>query len=228
MSRKTNKTAIGIFVTGALALLVIGISVFGSGMLFKRSDKYALFFDGSVKGLTAGAPVVFRGVKIGDVKSVNLLYSPKTEDVHILVIIEVELTRVKGLSEDVGYPNYEELIKYGLRAKLETQSLVTGQLMISFDFYPDKPAKLVGIMKQYPELPTLPMPPSVFETMQGLPIKEIAKDVQGTCAGLNKLVNSEGFRGMNNAIMEITQAARAMRVFLEYIEQHPEALLKGK
>ena len=85
MSRKANKTAIGIFVAVALALLVAGISVFGSGMLFKKADHYALFFDGSVKGLTAGAPVVFRGVKIGNVKHINLLYSPETEEVHIFV-----------------------------------------------------------------------------------------------------------------------------------------------
>jgi paraquat-inducible protein B len=228
MSRKANKTAIGIFVTVALALLVTGISFFGSGMMFKKADKYVLFFDGSVKGLTAGAPVVFRGVKIGNVKHVNLLYSPETEDVHILVLIDVELSRVKGVPDHVGYPNYQELIKYGLRAKLELQSFVTGQLMISFDFYNDKPARLLGIMKQYPELPTLPMPQSVLEIAQGLPIKEIANDVRETCAGLNKLVNSEGFRGLDGAIMEITQAARAMRVFLEYLEQHPEALLKGK
>lgn len=228
MSRKANKTAIGIFVTGAVALLVIGISVFGSGMLFKRADKYVLFFDGSVKGLSAGSPVVFRGVKVGNVEQVNLLYSPKTEDVHILVIIDVELSRVKGVPEHVGYPNYEELIKHGLRAQLDVQSFVTGQLIVSFDFYQDKPARLLGIMNQYPELPTLPMSPGVLDMMHDLPIKEIAGDLQGTCAGLNKLVNSEGFRGLNDAIREITQTARALRLFLEYLEQHPEALLKGK
>ena len=45
------------------------------------------------------------------------------------------------------------------------QSFLTGQLMISFDFYPDKPAKLRGILNQYPELPTLPTSPDIFEIM---------------------------------------------------------------
>lgn len=228
MSGKANKTTIGIFVTGALVLLVTGIAVFGSGMLFKKADQYVLFFDGSVKGLTAGAPVVFRGVKIGNVNEINLLYSPDTEDVHILVLIDVELSRVQGMPEHVGYPDYKQLIQRGLRAKLELQSMVTGQLMISFDFYENKPARLLGIVKKYPELPTLPMPQSVIETVQSLPIREIAKDVHEACNGLNKLINSEGFRGMNDAIMEITQTARALRTLLEYLEQHPEALLKGK
>ena len=228
MSRKANKAAIGVFVVGAIILLVVGISVFGSGMLFEKADKYVLFFDGSVKGLTPGAPVVFRGVKIGNVDQINLLYDRKTEKTCILVIIKVELSRVKGIPDRIGYPNYGELINKGLRARLEVQSFVTGQLIISFDFYQNKPAKLLGIMEQYPELPTLPMAPGVMDIMQDLPLKEIANNVKETTAGLNKLVNSEGFRELNDAIMEINQAARALRLFLEYLEQHPEALLKGK
>lgn len=228
MSRKSNKAAIGLFVVGAIVLLVIGISVFGSGMLFQRADKYVLFFDGSVKGLSAGSPVVFRGVKIGNVDQVNLLYDPATEGVYILVIIKVELSRVKGVPDRIGYPNYGELIKHGLRARLEIQSFVTGQLMVSFDFYQDKPAKLLGAIKQYPELPTLPMAPGVLDIMHDIPMKEIATNLKGATAGIDKLVNSEGFRGLNDAIQEITQTARAIRLFIEYLEQHPEALLKGK
>ncbi|MDP2932944.1 MAG: MlaD family protein, partial [bacterium] len=212
MSRKANKTAIGIFVTGALALLVIGISVFGSGMLFEKADKYVLFFDGSVKGLTTGAPVVFRGVKIGNVDQINLLYDRKTERTCILVIIKVELSRVKGVPDRIGYPDYGELIKKGLRARLDVQSFVTGQLIVSFDFYQDKPARLLGIMEQYPELPTLPMSPSVLGIVQDLPLKEIANNLKETTAGINKLVNSEGFRGIDDAIMEITQTVRSMRL----------------
>jgi len=228
MSRKANKAAIGIFVTGAIILLVTGISVFGSRMLFEKADKYVLFFDGSVKGLTTGAPVVFRGVKIGTVDQINLLYDQKIKDTFILVIIKVELSRVKGMAERIGYPDYGELIKKGLRARLELQSLVTGQLMIAFDFHPNKPAKLLGIMKQYPELPTIPMAQGVMDIVQELPLKEIANNVKETIAGINKLINSEGFRGLNDAILEITQTARSLRFFLEYLEQHPEALLKGK
>lgn len=228
MSRKANKAAIGAFVVGAMILLVIGLSVFGSGLVFKKSDKYALFFDGSVKGLTAGAPVVFRGVKIGNVDNINLLYDPITQEIFILVMIDVELSRVKGVPEHLGYPNYRELIKWGLRAQLELQSFVTGQLIIAFDFYPDQPARLLGIMPQYAELPTLPMAPGILETMRGMPLKEIASDLKGACAGLNRLVNSEGFYGLDNTLYELTQAARALRLFLEYLEQHPEALLKGK
>ena len=228
MSKKANMTAIGVFVVGAIFLLIVGISVFGSGRLFQRSDKYVLFFDGSVKGLSAGAPVVFRGVKIGSVKSVNLLYDSATRDVYIPVVIEVELSRVKGIREKVGYPNYGRLIEEGLRARLDIQSFVTGQLLVSLDFYPDTPAKLAGIMPQYPELPTIPMSKDIFAIAQELPIKEIGNNIREATAGINKLVNSEGFRRLDNAIAEITETSRSVRLFVEYLEQHPEALLTGK
>lgn len=228
MSKKANKTVLGVFVVGAVVLLTIGISVFGSGMLFKKSDKYVLFFEGSVKGLSAGAPVVFRGVKIGSVQDVSLLFDPGTKDVYIPVIIEVELSLVKGLLENVGYPDYKRWIEEGLRARLDIQSFVTGQLLVAFDFYPDQPARLFGVIKQYPELPTLPVAPDIFAVMDQLPVKEIARNLQETVAGVNRLVNSDDPYGLNNAIKETTLAARSMRLLCEYLEQHPEALLKGK
>jgi paraquat-inducible protein B len=82
MSKKVNKTMIGVFVVVALVLLMIGIVVFGSGELFKRTNKFVLYFDGSVKGLSIGAPVMFRGVSIGTVKDISLIYDAKGRDDH--------------------------------------------------------------------------------------------------------------------------------------------------
>ena len=226
MSRKADKKAIGLFVVSAIVLLLIGIMVFGSGMLFKQADKYILFFDGSIKGLSAGAPVIFRGVQIGAVKQISLVYDSKYENVLIPVVIEVELSRVKGIEETLGYPDYKELVDQGLRAKLEVQNFITGQLMIGFDFFPDKPAKLYGIEKDYPELPTLPISPDLFEIVEGLPIQAIASNLERAVAGINRLINSGGL--LDKALMEAGQAARSIRLLVEYLEQHPEALLKGK
>ena len=228
MTRKANKTAIGLFVVGAVALFVTAILVFGSGLLFKQSDKYVLFFDGSIKGLSEGAPVIFKGVKIGNVNKIYLLYHPPTNDTMICVIIDVELSRVKGIPDRIGYPDYKGLINEGLRARLEIQNFITNQLMIAFDFYPDKPANMHDVVKQYPELPTLPISPDIFEVMDELPIKEIANSLEQTVDGINKLVNSEGFYSLGSAIQEITEAARSIRLLSDYLEQHPEAILKGK
>ncbi len=228
MSRKANKMAIGAFVVGAVVLLVAAILVFGSGDFFKQTDKYVVFFDGSIKGLSEGAPVIFRGVRIGSVKDISLLYEPKTRDVLISVVIDVELSRVQGVPEIIGYPNYAAFIKKGLRARLEIQNFITGQLMLSFDYYPDKPAILHNVTMQYPELPALPISPDIFKLMDEIPIKEISINLEKTTAGISKLVNSEGLYGLKSALQEVTEAARSVRMLTEYIEQHPEAFLKGK
>jgi len=226
--KKANKTVIGLFVVGAVVLLISGITVFGSGVFFKRSDKYVLFFDGSIKGLSEGAPVIFRGVKVGNVSEISLVYDDKTKKVIIPVIVDIELDRISGRLDKIGYPDYQHAIQRGLKGKLEIQSFITGQLMISFDFYPDKPIELYGTIKQYPELPTLPISPDIFEMMDDIPIKEIASDLEDTVAGLNRLVNSEGISELDRTLQEVTEAARSLRLFVEYLEQHPEALLKGK
>jgi len=228
MIRKASKTMIGVFVVGAAALLVIAIAVFGSGALFKRSDKYVLFFDGSVKGLSVGAPVIFRGVKIGNISQVSLIYDSSTKDVLIPVIIDVELDRVRGVPDKLGYPDYSFLIKQGLRAKLEIQNFITGQLMLAFDFYPDKPEKLYGLIKTYPELPALSISPDIFAIMNEIPVKEISDNLEQTVVGINRIVNSEGIAELDKTLQEVTQAARSLRLFVEYLEQHPEALIKGK
>ena len=228
MIRKADKRVIGAFVVGAVALLVGAILVFGSGALFKQSDKYVIFFDGSVKGLSVGAPVIFRGVKIGNVSSIGLVYDADNKHVLIPVVVDVALARVTGAPDKLGYPDYALWVKQGLRAKLEIQSFITGQLMLAFDFYPEKPAKIYGIIKDYPELPALPISPDIFEVMDDIPIKEISANLQQAVAGINRLVNSEGISELDKTLREVTHSARSFGLLAEYLEQHPEALLKGK
>ena len=232
MSRKANKTMIGLFVVAALVMLIIGTVVLGSGTLFKRTNKFVLYFDGSVKGLSIGAPVVFRGVGIGTVKDISLIYDSKAGTIMLPVIVEIEQGRIKGAPSFGELGGDKKMIELGLRGKLEVQSFLTGQLMISFDFYPDKPAKLRGILNQYPELPTLPISPDIFEVMNEIPIKEIAKNLEATAKGINKLVNSSDLQRslyeLLNTFQETQQAMRSVRLLTEYLEEHPEAILKGK
>ena len=226
--RKANKIKIGAFVVGSIILLVAGILVFGSGALFKQSHKYIVFFDGSVKGLSVGAPVNFRGVKIGNVSSIDLAYDEETRSVLIPVVIDVELSRVKGVPEKLGYPDYMQFIQEGLRVKLEVQNFITSQLMLGFDFYPRDPKKMYNIAKNYPELPALPISPDIFEIMNEMPIKEIVNNLAQAVTGINQLVNSEGIADLDKTLKGITQSARSFSLLVEYLELHPEALLKGK
>jgi len=225
MSKKANKTMIGVFTAGALVLLIIGIVIFGSGMLFKKTNEFVLYFDGSVKGLSVGAPVMFRGVSIGTVKDISLIYDSKAETIVLPVIIEIEEGRIEGTPSFGEEGADKKMIELGLRAKLEVRSFLTGELMIAFDFYPDKPAQLRNIQKAYPELPTLSTSPDIFALMDQLPIKEIAKNVEATTQGINRLVNSSD---LQNMFKEIKQTMQSIRLLTEYLEQHPEAFLKGK
>jgi len=232
MSKKVNKTVIGVFVVGALVLLMCSIVVFGSGELFKRTNKFVLYFDGSVKGLAIGAPVMFRGVSIGTVKDISLIYDSKAGTVMLPVIVEIQQGRIKGTPSFSDLVSDKKMIELGLRGKLEIQSFLTGQLMIAFDFYPNQPAKLRGILKGYPELPTLPTSPDIFDVMDELPIKEIAKNLDDASKGINKLVNSSAISGsfydLQNTLLETKEAMHSVSLLAEYLEQHPESLLKGK
>ena len=87
MSKPVNKTMIGLFVVGAIALVVVAIGVLGSGKLFKESIPYVMVFEGSVKGLNVGSPVVFRGVKIGSVSDIRMRFNYATKAMTILVYV---------------------------------------------------------------------------------------------------------------------------------------------
>ena len=232
MSKRPNNTLIGSFVIGAMILLLMGIVIFGSGSLFKRTDKFVLYFDGSVKGLSIGAPVMFRGVSIGVVKDISLIYDAKAGTIMLPVIVEIEQGRIKG-APSFGEPGGDKkMIALGLRGKLEVESFLTGQLMISFDFYPGRSTQLRGILKQYPELPTLPISPDIFEIMDEIPIKEIARDLGATARGMDRLVNASDLSGiffeLRDTLRETNSAMRSFGLLSEYLEQHPESLLKGK
>ena len=231
MSKKVNKTAIGLFVLLGMVLVIAAILVFGSGTIFKHTYKYVLYFDGSLKGLSVGSPVTFRGVKIGAVKSIGLVYNEKTREIALPVTIVIE-QRIKG-APSLGDPESDKkMIAAGLRARLEIQNLLAGQLMISFDFYPDKAPNFYGLKSAYPELPTVPVSQDFFELINDVPIKDITMNLTDTLKGMNRIVNSSelesGLKELHGALRELKDAGHSVRMLTEYLEQHPEALLKGK
>lgn len=232
MSKKANKTLIGAFVVGAVMLLILSLVVFGSGRFFRRTNKYVLFFEGSVKGLAVGAPVTFRGVKIGTVKDISLVYDPSSRFAFIPVIIETEPHRIKGAPLIHNRENIQYLIKTGLRAQLDMQSFLTGQLAVVLDFFPDKPARFLGLIKEYPEIPTVPSPLGELQkNISDIPLKDIALNLQESMRSLNIALKESRetiIFDIENTLREVTGAARAMRLLVEYLEQHPEALIKGK
>ena len=102
MARKASAAAIGAFVLGGIALVIVGLAILGSGRLFQSAQRYALFFNGSVNGLSVGSPVKFNGVQIGSVDRIMLSLSPELKRPRIPVIIAIDQA---GLEWDRGGPS---------------------------------------------------------------------------------------------------------------------------
>jgi paraquat-inducible protein B len=225
MSKPASKKLIGLFVLGAIFLLVTAVVVFGSGKLFRKTFKGVCYFEESVGGLSVGAPVVFNGVRIGEVTAVVLRYDTTDLKTTIPVTIEIDPKQVetvgpspRGLEKDL-----KPLIDQGLRAWLELQSIVTGKLQVGLGYHPDKPVRFVGTDPKYPEIPTIPSQ-EIMKRIEQLPLEEIAKSVASAVEGISRLVNSPE---MMQIVRTISQAADETRQLAHNMNTKAGPLLSG-
>ena len=150
---------------------------------------YLLDFNESVRGLTRGAPVEFRGIKIGQVEDLKLEFFAKKLEVHVPVLITIEPERLSvngggrlAPMDDV----IEKLVSRGLRAQLKTGSLLTGNLFVDLDFYPHAPLRTLDRRGKYREIPTVPTTmgalvsnlTAFMNRLQKLPIEDIAEELK--------------------------------------------------
>lgn len=219
MGRAASKTMIGAFVLGAVALAVIAVVIFGSGKFFTSKQLFELNFEGSVQGLDIGSPVIFRGVKIGSVTDITLEFQPKELSFRIPVTIEIEPDKARRLGPPPGKTGelLKPLIDRGLRGQLQTTSYVTGQLAVALDFFPDKPAKLLGgAHARYPEIPTVPsMFAQLTKTVQELPIEELFAKLDSTIGAINELVNSDETQASVRSLNQTLKHASAVMKSIE-------------
>ncbi len=196
MARKTNPAIIGGFVLGAVVLAVAGLVVFGGGKFFRSTQRWVAYFDESIKGLAIGAPVTFRGVKVGSVTDIKVVLDPKMIQVRTPVVFEIEADRItEAGGQPVQFTQDREGAKlafeHGLRAQLELQSFVTGQLGINLSFHPNTPMNLVGGSTPYPECPTIPSTMAALgQSLNDLDVSQLAQDIRKTVEGVERLVNS--------------------------------------
>jgi len=204
MSKKASTTAIGSFVIGAVLLAVAGIVVFGGGKYFSKKYNYVAYFSGSVKGLNVGAPVLFKGVKIGEVTNIYMEFDANEVAFRIAVTFQLadKTTRIiniesyKGLAEATQDELILDLINQGLRAQLAPQSFITGMLFLKLDFFPESKGTLqateaLGNDIELTEIPTVPSDmEELARTFENIPMKEIAQNLADMTAGINQLVKS--------------------------------------
>ncbi|MGD9089814.1 MAG: MlaD family protein [Desulfobacterales bacterium] len=259
---------------------------------FSEKRHYILQFEGSIRGLTVGAPVEFRGIKIGQVLDIKAQFNQETLTPQITVLIETEPQRwqIMGETELDEKEQMQALVNKGFRAQLKTGSLLTGQLYVDWDFHADAPPARVKFDGKYPELPTIPAPMQIITArvnellnkLETVPIEKIGKDLGDTLQNVKSitesaelleavraldetlqetralaknlnanvvpaitqtldqaqqtLVSVEGTLGkdaplqheLRQALNELGEAARSLRVLLDYLERHPDALIFGK
>jgi paraquat-inducible protein B len=230
--------------------------------------------------------VEYRGIRVGTVKKIMLGEDPVTEGVvSPVVIIAIEPQRTMGYRdvddseatrrvaheiETSPQQRIESLVKKGLRARLQTGSLVTGQLFVDLDIFPDAGPATVIQGGLYPEIPTVPSSlQGMIANVNRILNKVEQSDLEGTLTNLNALMvstsslvsalereapglfkdldvtlqaangtlaelqasaSADGEIGnqLQAALQEIGAAARSIRVMAEYLQRHPEAMLKGK
>jgi paraquat-inducible protein B len=222
---------------------------------------YVLRFKESVRGLVPGAPVSLRGIQIGEIAEIDAQIDAKTFEFSVPVIVRLEATRfgVKVVDlapgEDVVTARrklIDSQVAHGLRAQLQTGSLLTGELFVALDFFPDAPQATIDWSQTPPEIPTIPgafqgieaSAASILKKIDQLPLKAIGDDVRKalvdldhtlveartTLGSADRLIepNSLLSQELGTTLQEVSRAARGLRVLADYLERHPEALIRGK
>ncbi|WP_078118171.1 PqiB family protein [Thiosocius teredinicola] len=245
---------------------------------FEHRQKWRVAFEGSIRGLLPGAPVEFRGIRVGEVVRAHLELDPANQDTHIPVDIFIEPERLgvdgmdaEQLSAEATRGIWDELVANGLRAQLKSGNLLTGALYVDLDFYPDSPKQEIAWTEGKP--PKLPTVPTAFDELRGLmtklaklPLDSMGEEFSGSLAAMRATLEStnrllvrldretaselnktlaesqKALAGLNQvlrpdsalqaqaqrALQELSAAARSFRIMADYLERHPEALIRGK
>jgi len=214
-SRRANPRLIGGFVIGGIGLLVAAALVFGRFTFFETTQRFVVFLEGSVDGLTVGSPVLFRGVPLGQVVEVGVRYDPADKSFEIPVIIQIRPDVIQKYSPPAALAaGLKQLIDQGLRARLESASLVTGSQVVQLNFYPGTPVKLVKTDLPYYQIPALPSPTqelmSSVETA-GKDLPTLIKEGIATLDRIQKIVSPEN----EKTISTILERAASMMKSLE-------------
>lgn len=202
MTRQANPTVIGGFVLGALVLVVVAIIVFGSGAWFKARVPMVTYFPGSVQGLSLGAQVQFEGVQIGQVTAIGLDYVVADNGFRIPVSYDIwpDTIGVVGPKEanlDPAAFAKRLVEERGLRAKLESVSLITGQYVVSLGMGTTTPPRYVGEGGRAIEIPAIESArDQIMDMLQKLPLGDLVQGITGTLGAIKSLLDSGSIQAL--------------------------------
>ncbi len=256
MQQKKTYKMVGLFVMVGLASL-IGVVLNYASQRFttNQEDLVVMYFEESIRGLSVGSSVVFKGVEVGKVADISLLANLKegTFKTPVLVLFDLEnsMTTI-GLTEWDDKKMLDNLIAKGLRARLISANYLTGQLMIELVMDAKTPAVLRGTGK-YWEIPTeLSSFAMLSQDLEEVPLREtlsrLGNIIQDLEENLPQILEnttqitqkidrvldrksgeaSKSMNSFNAAMEEISKTSRSIKNLTDYLERHPEALLMGK
>lgn len=240
MSDKASPTVIGGFVVGAVVLIATAFAVFGGTQIFADKERYVAVFAEPTNGLRVGANVMLNGVRIGYVSDIDLIIDEVNFETDTQVVLELLNGTIKTKSGDRLDANFVERITHdklvheaGLRAFLEMESFVTGQLHVSLQLRPDTEAVMRAIDPPYSEIPTIASDVQEFlnnmkswiadiqddidighisrtltDLLEALDKLARSEDIHGTIAGLNSLLNDDDMRQLAGHVNETLDEMR--------------------
>lgn len=219
--RHGHPALLGLFVVTALAMLFVAVFVIAGGKLLGGKQKVVMYFNGSIYGLQVGAPVVFRGVRLGSVSSIGVAYDRAHNEVSIPVVAELERDMLGNLTGDhqpgTVIASMNALVTRGMRAQLAMQSLLTGQLYVDLDFRPGKPPTANGEERAEIEIPTVNTPlQDLKNQVDGLDIKRLVGDLSAIASSGRQLLEGPE---LSHAVKDIEAVATSLRRLTEQLDR---------
>lgn len=211
MSRRANPTSIGLFLVGAILVAIAGTAVLAGNTWFRNKTTFVSYFRESVNGLEEGAPVKFQGVPVGTVTKMLIQIDGRDKTFQVPVEYEINITRLRterGTYVDLGrLPVLRQQITDGLRAQLQMQSIVTGQLYVELSYRKDaKPPILEPRVTLWPEIPTTPSLMAALGTDAG----SIVGDVVKVLFKVNEMLAAIDMRAINAAVVGSAQSVQRL------------------
>jgi paraquat-inducible protein B len=228
-------------VVASLAILIVALVVVGAGKMFRKPTRFICMFTGNLNGLKIGAPVKVRGVQIGEVSAIRLRLEPSEGELRagfngfrLPVIIDLDQTMLtergaKALSKS----GVEDWIKRGMRAQLQTESLLTGLLYIDLDLHKGtQPNFILQPGGPYQEIPTVPtdlaqLQQHLVETLdrfEEIDFKGLVNSITDAANSIKSLTNSpdlrETLQSLRGTVANLNQAIVAARQALNNANGH--------
>ncbi|HKM36900.1 MAG TPA: MlaD family protein [Thiopseudomonas sp.] len=200
MTESRKPFFIGAFLLGGIALLAAGLLLLSRDSLLKSPVEYVVYFTGALDGLDVGADVTYRGVKVGNVRQINLSYDRALNDVVMPVTIRINAESARSKSTEGGFDrSIQRLVERGLGAQLQTPSFLTGKAIVALDFFPGQK----GYIRDPHEidLPAIPTVPSKID--------QVADVLRDLVEGLKEMPMKETLEAANKTLLAFERLASA-------------------